>query len=102
MTILEALDDANLLGPAFPDASWDAWRAFLAATFGLPTTASMLAQFEQCTGRSTPRRTRHARHGASLGGGVERAGWRRSRRSISPVFGTIGRFSPLGSEAPYP
>ena len=33
MTILEALDDPNLLGAAFTGDSWSAWRAFLAATF---------------------------------------------------------------------
>jgi hypothetical protein len=37
MNILEALDDANLLGASIRDPdSWKPWRALLAAAFGLP------------------------------------------------------------------
>ena len=54
MTILDALDDPNLLGAAFPDAeSWTAWRAFLAAVYGLPMTADQAAIFRRHTGRQT-------------------------------------------------
>jgi hypothetical protein len=52
MTILEALDDPHLLAAAFPDGgSWTAWRAFLAALYGLPMTADQAAIFRRHTGR---------------------------------------------------
>jgi hypothetical protein len=55
VTILDALDDANLLGAAFPDAeSWTAWRAFLAACFGLAMDAQGLVLYRTHTGRQTP------------------------------------------------
>jgi hypothetical protein len=38
VNILTAIRDRNLLGSALvgDNASWDAWRSFLAAFFGLP------------------------------------------------------------------
>ncbi len=37
VTILDALGDPNLFAPWFRDpATWQGWRAFLAALFGLP------------------------------------------------------------------
>jgi hypothetical protein len=37
MNILQAIDDRNLFGSALRDpVTWSAWRAFLAALFGLP------------------------------------------------------------------
>jgi len=54
VTILDALDDPNLLGAAFPDAeTWRAWRAFLAAVFGLRMTEEHTALYRQHTGRQT-------------------------------------------------
>ena len=35
MTILETLEDPVLFAAAFADPSWAAWKAFLAALFGL-------------------------------------------------------------------
>ena len=35
-TIIEALDDNGLFAPHFRGDTWRAWRAFLAALFGLP------------------------------------------------------------------
>ena len=53
MTILDALADSNLLGAAFPDAeSWQAWRAFLAAVFGLPMIDEDTAIYRRLTGRT--------------------------------------------------
>jgi hypothetical protein len=53
-TIVEALDDPALLGAAFPDpSSWGAWRAFLAALFGLPLDPGQLDFFQRCTGRES-------------------------------------------------
>ena len=55
MTILDTLDDPNLLGAAFPDAeSWRAWRAFLASVYGPPMTVDQAAIFRRHTGRQTP------------------------------------------------
>ncbi|MCC6765251.1 MAG: hypothetical protein IT293_11375 [Deltaproteobacteria bacterium] len=55
MTILEALEDVNLLAPAFrPAASWVAWRVFLAAVFGLSLEADGLTRYRQHTGRAVP------------------------------------------------
>lgn len=54
VTILDAMDDPALFGPWFQGSSWDAWRAFLAALFGLPMTVEMAETFRQHTGRATP------------------------------------------------
>ncbi len=58
MTILEALSDPNLFGalPSFHDLkTWSAWRAFLAAVYGLPMAEAELEVFRAHTGRATPR-----------------------------------------------
>src|SRR5262249_13025323 len=53
MDILTAIDDPRLFGPWFKDpTTWQAWRSFLAATFGLPMTPEMLETFKACTGRT--------------------------------------------------
>ena len=52
MTILDALDDPQLLGAAFDGDTWNAWRAFLAACFALPMPEGQLATFRACTGRA--------------------------------------------------
>jgi hypothetical protein len=52
MTTLDALDDPNLLGAGFPGtATWAAWRAFLAAVFGLPMTDEQAVLYRRHTGR---------------------------------------------------
>ena len=57
ITILEALDDPNLLGAGFREAgSWTHWRVALAALFGLPMTAATAAVFGEHTGRASPPR----------------------------------------------
>src|SRR5262249_20381330 len=54
-SILDALDDPQLLGPAFPDrGSWTAWEAFLAALFGLPMSESHAALYRAHSGRQAP------------------------------------------------
>jgi hypothetical protein len=51
MNILQAIDDPNLFRPWFKDrATWAAWRAFLAALFGLPMTLDELTIYRDCTG----------------------------------------------------
>src|SRR5260370_22332336 len=55
MSILAALDDDDLLGAVIrTPETFAAWRAFLAALFGLPMDAEQLALYRQCTGRTTP------------------------------------------------
>ena len=52
MTLIEAMADRNLFAPWFRDAaSWEAWRAFIAALFALPLTPEQYAIYQQCTGR---------------------------------------------------
>ena len=52
LTILDWLSDPNLLGSAFNGPSWDAWRALLAAAFGLPLTPEQLSVFQACSRRA--------------------------------------------------
>jgi hypothetical protein len=54
MNILDALDDPHVFGGLFRAGTWDAWRVFLAALFGLPMTEDRLATYQRFTGRSTP------------------------------------------------
>lgn len=52
LTILEAMEDPKLFRPWFKTDSWDAWKAFLVALFGLPMTDAQLAIYRSCTGRT--------------------------------------------------
>jgi hypothetical protein len=55
VTILDAVDDANLFAPWFREpATWAAWRAFLAALFALKMSSEQRAIYQHCTGRSAP------------------------------------------------
>ena len=54
MNILAALDDPDLFAPHFKGDTWQAWRAFLAALFGLPADADTLARYRHHTGRVEP------------------------------------------------
>src|SRR5207249_1041420 len=62
MTILDSLRDPALFGTAFAGPTWDAWRVFLAACFGLPMTPAQMEVFRQHTGReqATTSRAREA------------------------------------------
>lgn len=52
VTILDAIADEHLFAPWFRRRdTWRAWRAFLAALFGLSMTPEQLAIYQQCTGR---------------------------------------------------
>jgi phage terminase large subunit-like protein len=51
VTILEAMADPALFGRWFAGATWDAWRAFLAGLFGLPLPPTLLAIYQEHTGR---------------------------------------------------
>ena len=52
MNILRALDDPKVFAPFFRGSSWQAWRVFLAALFGLPLTSEQLAAYTKYTGRT--------------------------------------------------
>ena len=52
LNILQAVRDPAVFGLAFRNkASWEVWRVFLAALFGLPLTPKQLAIYRECTGR---------------------------------------------------
>lgn len=52
MNLLEATRDRNLFSPWFERGDWSAWRAFLAALFGLPMDDTARALYERHTGRT--------------------------------------------------
>jgi hypothetical protein len=55
VNILEAIDASELFSPWFKAReTWRAWRAFLAALFGLPMTEEQVATYRACTGRLAP------------------------------------------------
>lgn len=54
MDITEALDDPKLFAPFFKGASWQRWRAFLAALFALPMDDEAMALYRCHTGRTEP------------------------------------------------
>ena len=45
MNIIQALDDPKVFGDFFRAGTWDAWRAFLCALFGLPMTDDQLETY---------------------------------------------------------
>jgi hypothetical protein len=53
-TIIEAMELQRWWLPWFSTGDWRAWKAALAAMFGLPLDEEALALFRQCTGRSEP------------------------------------------------
>jgi hypothetical protein len=54
LNILQALDDRDLFAGMFDASSWQPWRAFLAALFGLPLSDEALALYCRHTGRTAP------------------------------------------------
>lgn len=54
LTILEAMADKKWFKTFFQGPSWDGWKAFLAAVFGLAMTAEMLKTYQEFTGRQAP------------------------------------------------
>ena len=51
-TILDAMADPAMFAPFFQGASWNAWRALLAAMFGLRMDDAALATYRHHTGRN--------------------------------------------------
>src|ERR1043166_3539188 len=59
-TILEVMADSALFAPWFKGRSWDAWRAFLRALFGLPLDAASLEVYRRHTDRqNAPEESSH-------------------------------------------
>ena len=55
ITILDCLDDPKIFAPFFKSPkTWQAWRSFLAALFGLLPNEAELEIFRECTGRQQP------------------------------------------------
>ena len=54
MNVIEFINDDVLMAGAFTSPSWQPWRAFLKALFGLPMSRGDAALFRECTGRTTP------------------------------------------------
>ncbi len=51
-TIVDVMEDPNLLAPAFePAESWSTWKSYLRVLFGLGHTAGDLATYHTCTSR---------------------------------------------------
>src|SRR5579863_6680233 len=53
-TIIEALDDPDLLGAAFKGNSWSTWRAILKAAYALPMTETEIEAFRAVAERDPP------------------------------------------------
>jgi hypothetical protein len=53
VNILQAMDDPALFAPHFRGPTWEPWRSWLAALFGLPMTAGQLELYRAHTGRQT-------------------------------------------------
>ncbi len=61
MTIIDAMRDPQLFGSWFRGKSWESWRVFLKALFGLDLAGCELDTFRQFTGRKiTPEETTEA------------------------------------------
>jgi hypothetical protein len=52
LTILDVVNDPEWFGKWFAAPSWDGWKAFLAALFGLPMTPAQLRLYREFTGRT--------------------------------------------------
>src|SRR5678815_5846966 len=51
-TVLDVMTD--VFGSFFSGPTWNAWRVFLKALFGLPMSDADLETFRACTGRQAP------------------------------------------------
>jgi hypothetical protein len=54
VSIIDAMNDPALFGPWFKGNTWNPWRAFLSALFGLPMNAEQLVLYKKHTGRTNP------------------------------------------------
>jgi hypothetical protein len=53
-TVLDFLDDVNLLGGHFAGSSWNTWRCVLRAAFALPLSPTELQRFREVAGGRAP------------------------------------------------
>jgi hypothetical protein len=53
-TVLDFLDDPELLGEHYAGASWNTWRCVLKAAFALPMTAAERRRFQEVAGGRAP------------------------------------------------
>ena len=61
LTIIRAMSDPQLFGPWFKGKSWDSWRVFLHALYGLRLTPKQAAIYGQFTHRAqVPQAVREA------------------------------------------
>jgi hypothetical protein len=54
INILDAVRSPTLFGPLFGGPTWERWRVFLAALFGLPMNDEGVTLYRHHTGRETP------------------------------------------------
>jgi hypothetical protein len=54
VNIIDAIDDRLVFAKHFRGDTWNAWRVFLCALFGLPMSGEQLAVYRAHTGRSSP------------------------------------------------
>jgi hypothetical protein len=54
VNIIDAIDDPLVFAKHFRGDTWNAWRVFLCALFGLPMSDEQLAVYRAHTGRSSP------------------------------------------------
>ena len=54
MPILQTMTEPDLFGPWFAGPTWQPWRAFLSALFGLPMSEAWAALYREHTGRTEP------------------------------------------------
>ena len=61
LTIIRTMSDPQLFGPLFKGKSWDSWRVFLHALYGLRLTPKQAAVYGQFTHRAqVPQAVREA------------------------------------------
>ena len=100
MNILRALDDPKVFAPFFRGSSWQVWRVFLAALFGLPLTSEQLAAYTKHTGRTTaPTKPLHEAWLVCGRRSGKSSSWR-SLRCFSRASGTGGRCLALARSPP--
>jgi hypothetical protein len=54
MSIIDLMDDPKTFAPHFKGETWDRWRVFLKALFGLPMDEAELEVYRHHTGRQAP------------------------------------------------
>src|ERR1700677_388519 len=86
LSIIDAIDDPDLFGGIFADASWEPWRAFLAALQALPMSEEHLALYRRHTGRAESP-TKPVRYAELVGGG--RGGNSRILALIATYLATV-------------